>query len=486
MLQIMKEMTKMNIKKLVKGKKVVAIVCNQWGDTGKGKISDCLSAYWADVIARGTGGNNAGHTVIVNGKEKIFHLLPSGITYDSKGKISVLGNGIVIDLKALLKELDELDSENMSYKNLMISKDANVIMPYHIKRDQAKNQSQKKGGIGSTGRGIGPCYTDKIARRGITIEDLYDDDALKKKLLKALEFYPEQKIDVDFLVERLKPYSKRIKPFVKDTVNKMHEFHRKGKKILLEGAHGLLLSVEHGTYPYVTSSDSSLNGTATGVGLSAQDVDLSLGIVKFPFMTRVGAGPFPSELGGRDSEEYCAEESTKIDELNKYGIAYEEKDGEIKYDRKDKKIIEMMNSNDKFIQGVGVRLAAGEYGATTGRPRRIGWTDAIAVKYASGINGKKVVLTKVDCISGAKEFKICYGYGIGKKVYKEFNKDSKFLYKVEQKFKTYKGYGDLKKIKTYNQLPISLKKAINDFEKFTGCEVVAISTGPDKDELIIR
>ena len=169
---------KNQLNRLVKGKKVIAVVCNQWGDTGKGKFSDCFGAYWADIIARGTGGNNAGHTVILKGKEKIFHLLPSGITYSSKGKINVLGNGVVIDLKVLLQEMDELEKQGISYDNLMISKDANIIMPYHITRDLAKDQSQKKGGIGTTGRGIGPCYTDKIARRGIRIEDLYNKEIL--------------------------------------------------------------------------------------------------------------------------------------------------------------------------------------------------------------------------------------------------------------------------------------------------------------------
>lgn len=474
------------LNKLVKGKKIIAIVCNQWGDTGKGKFSDYFSCYWADVIARGTGGNNAGHTVILNGKEKVFHLLPSGISYDKKGKINILGNGMVIDLKVLLQEMDDLKKEGLSYDNLMISKDASVIMPYHIEMDLAKDKSQKNGGIGSTGRGIGPCYTDKIARRGIKIGDLFDEELLRKKLLKIKDFYSGQIIDIDFLIKRLKPYSEKLKPYVKDTVTEIHKFVQQGKKILLEGAQGLLLSVEHGTYPYVTSSDCSVNGTATGVGISSNAIDLVLGIVKFPFMTRVGAGAFPTELGGEKSEKYCSEEgNNKSYELKKYGIPFTIEDREIKYNHNHKKIQEMIKSNDNFVKGIGIRLAAGEYGATTGRPRRIGWTDAVAAKYAVGINGMKFVLTKPDCLKGVS-FKICYGYKKGKESFLDFDKDDKFLRNIKPEYKEYKEYKDIKNVKIYNSLPISLKTAINDFEKFTGGEVVAISNGPDKDDLIVR
>jgi len=474
--------------RLLKGVRVLAIVCNQWGDTGKGKFSDFFSAHWADVIARGTGGNNAGHTIIMNGKEKIFHLLPAGIVYDKVGKISVLGNGMVIDLKVLLQEMQELDEEGLSYKNLMISKDAYVIMPYHIFRDKKKNASQDKGGVGSTGRGIGPCYTDKIARRGICIGDLYDEELLRDKLNKVKEFYPEQRIDVEFLIERLKPYYEKIKPYVRDTVNEMHRFLKQGKKILLEGAQGLLLSIEHGTYPYVTSSDCSVNGTANGVGLSASDVDLTLGVIKFPFMTRVGAGPFPTELGNSVSEKYCAkglEHDIKY-ELSKYGIPFSEEKGRVIYNRDYEIIHKLMKSEDEFEKGVGIRLAAGEYGATTKRPRRVGWTDGVAAKYAVGINGMNFVLTKADCLNGEGTFKVCYGYKKGKEVFTDFNKDGNFLRSVEPIYKEYSAYGKIKGVYDFKKLPASLKQAIKDFERFTGGEVVALSNGPEKDKLIVK
>ncbi len=477
----------MNIEKLVRDSKVIAVVCNQWGDTGKGKIVDYLSEN-VDVIARGTGGNNAGHTVILNGREKIFHLLPTGILKDSQGKKTILGNGMVIDLQALCTEIDELDHEKLSYNNLMISKDASLIMPYHIEMDKAKNQSQKDGGIGSTGRGIGPCYTDKIARRGIFMEDLFNKDKLTKKILRDSEFYSRQKINVEEIIDELDPYISRIKPFVRDTVSEMHKSLRQGKKILLEGAQGLLLSVEHGTYPYVTSSDCSLNGTCSGVGISARVVDLPLGVFKFPFMTRVGAGPFPTELGGRSSEEYCAAgtEHDILFELEKYGVSFTKENGCIKYNHHDPKIIELMNSNDSFTQGVGIRLAAKEYGATTGRPRRTGWTDLISARYAININGPLMVLTKPDSISGIEKFKLGHNYKNGDSIVEDFSKDGEFLKKVIPTFITYKGYRDISSVRKYDELPSSLQTAIRDFENFTGGETVAISVGAEKDAIIFK
>ena len=477
----------MGLDDLLKGVQTVAVVCNQWGDTGKGKFSDYFASHWADVTARGTGGNNAGHTVVVNGNEKIFHLIPAGILNDSRGQVTILGNGMVIDLLVLSHEIEELEAERLTYNHLMISKDANVIMPYHIEIDRAKNQSQKHGGIGSTGRGIGPCYTDKIGRRGIFIEELFDRDRLSRKINAVKKKYSGQKLKInkDEIIESLMPLAERIKPFVTDTISEMHRFMREGKKILLEGAQGLLLSIEHGTYPYVTSSDCSLDGTASGVGLSAKTIDLPLGIVKFPFMTRVGAGPFPTELGGRESELYCAEEGhTKVDELIEHNIPHKITEEGVRYNRFDSSIVSMMNSSREFLQGVGIRLAANEYGATTGRPRRIGWTDAVAAKYAVGINGPLMVLTKPDSISGIKEFKLCFGY----ENMDDFSKDETFLREANPIYQSYNGYNDyeLNEARSYNALPNSLKRAIRDFEKFTSGRVVVISVGADREETIVR
>ena len=476
----------MELERLLKNAQIISVICNQYGDTGKGKFSDYFS-QWADVTARGTGGNNAGHTVVVNGKERIFHLIPAGIANDSNGKTTILGNGMVIDIQSLCNKLNQLESEGLSYNNLMISRDAHVVMPYHVARDQARDKSQKAGGIGSTGRGIGPCYTDKVGRRGIVIGDLYDKSLLSKRINRVSKFYPEQKINVEDIIEQLAPFSKRIAPFVRDTVSEMHNLRDKGKKILIEGAQGLFLSIEHGTYPYVTCSDCSLNGTASGVGLSAKMVDLPFGIIKFPFMTRVGAGPFPTEFGGSRSEEYCAEEGhTRKDELIQYGIPHQIDGKEIKYDKKDPKIIEMLASTDPFIQGIGIRLTAGEYGATTGRPRRVGWTDAVSAKYAVGVNGPLMILTKTDCLSGVQEFKIAYSYSNGENTVTNFSRDANSLRKMNPNYISYKGYGDIKSIREYNHLPESLRASIEDFERFTRGKIAIVSTGADREETIIR
>lgn len=491
-----------NLEKLVENKKVIAVLCNQFGDTGKGKFSDYFSD-WADVIARGTGGNNAGHTVYINGKEKIFHLIPVGIIHDSEGKINILGNGMVIDLEILCQELEELKKENFTFKNLMISKDAHVIMPYHINRDLLNKT------IGTTGRGVGPCYTDKIARRGITIEDVYDKLKLSRKIEDILKFYPEQKIEPDIIIEKLTCHAEKIRPFVRDTIKEMHKFLSQDQKILIESAQGLLLSIEHGTYPYVTSSDCSINGSANGIGISAKYIDLSLGLIKFPFMTRVGGGPFPTEIGGLDSEDYCAKGiehnifyeakeylKMEIDLENIRKLQKEKKIEEIKKHKENtynyiknnkEKILNLMNSENPFSQGVGIRLAALEYGATTGRPRRIGWTDAVAAKYSVRINGPLFILTKTDCLRGIDNFNICYGYGnVPEEDKKNFKKDERFLRSISPEYKLYNGYNDISDIRDFDKLPEVLKTAISDFEGFTGGNVQMISVGPEKDQTIMR
>jgi len=511
----------MSLDELTKDKKVISILCNQFGDTGKGKFSDFFADCWADVIARGTGGNNAGHTVYINGKEKVFHLLPTGIIYDSEGKKNILGNGMVIDLEVLCQELEELEKENFSFNNLMISNNAHVIMPYHVERDkQDKN-------LGTTRRGIGPCYTDKIARRGITIEDIHDKLKLSRKIEDISEFYPEQKIEPDIIIEKLTNYSEKIKPFVRDTVKEMHKFIAQGQKILIEGAQGLLLSIEHGTYPYVTSSDCSINGTANGVGLSAKHIDLSLGLIKFPFMTRVGTGPFPTEIGGLKSEEYCSKGTDhdifyEVSEFLKMEIdlkeirdaqSYLEKKVDLQYNgisgnpreikknmlkkfkeeahdyikNNKEKVLELIHSDDLFLQGVGIRLSALEYGATTGRPRRIGWTDAVMAKYAANINGPYFILTKTDCLEGVNNFNICTEYGsVPEEDKKSFRKDEKFLRSLSPLYTNYKGYGSIRDIKNFDDLPQQLKSAISNFEEFTKGNVVIVSIGPEKDQTILK
>jgi len=465
------------LERLLGNAQIVAIVCNQYGDTGKGKFSDVLAQEWADVVARGTGGANAGHTVFIEGKPHAFHLLPAGITYDSRGLVTILGNGMVIDPHALIEEIDEWTNLGGTHKNLMISEDANVVMRYHIAFDRAKNQSQKEGGIGSTGRGMGPAYTDKIARRGIVMRDLLDKDTLAQKIKNALPFYPEQEIDVGSIMAEMQPVAERLGPLLRNTAKEMHVMVRRGKRIVLEGAQGLLLSVEHGVPPYVTSSDCSVNGTASGVGISAKAVDLVLGICKFPLMTRVGGGPFPTELGGKKSEDYCAQTDSDGKPTHRREVEL----AACPYWR------ELMNSGDSFLQGIGMRIAAGEYGATTGRPRRVGWTDAVAARYAVGINGPmKLVLTKVDAVAGIKQFKIAYAYLIPSCApATSFSRDAGLLRGCSADCRVYPGYGDIRKARTYGELPSGLRNAIRDFEKFAGSQVGVVSVGPEAHQTII-
>jgi adenylosuccinate synthase len=481
----------MGLLDLLKDVKTVGIICLQYGDSGKGKFSDLIAAQWADVIARGTGGNNAGHTVYLNGQEFAFHLIPAGITYDKEGKINILGNGMVINPQSLCWELDVLDRMGITYNHLLVSKDAHALLPFQVELDMAKNKSQEKGGIGSTGRGIGPCYTDKVARRGITIEDLLDKDALAIKLQRIIntKAYPEGAINIEQIVGCVMPYAERIRPFVADTVSLMHQYMREHRRICLEGAQGLLLSIEHGTYPFVTSSDCSINGTTSGVGLSAGAIDLTLGLVKFPFMTRVGGGPFPTEFGGHQSEIYCGkDEGNKMaDELAKHEIPSTQVDGKIKYDLNHPKIIEMMNSSDPFIQGIGIRLAAKEYGASTGRPRRTGWTDGVAARYAVGINAPlKLVLTKPDSVAGLKEFQVAYEYKDNGAQTSEFRKDEAFLRRVVPEYLKYDGYSSIEGETNYESLPRELKQAIGHFESFVGAPAAVISTGPEQSQTIVR
>jgi adenylosuccinate synthase len=474
----------MSISRVIKDAQIVAIVCNQWGDTGKGKFADFFAAHWADVIARGTGGNNAGHTVVVNDTQRIFHLLPTGIIHDGAGKVNILGNGMVIDIKVLCREMDAISAEGLSHDNLMIAEEAHVIMPYHIGRDKTKFTSLSKGGIGSTGRGIGPCYTDRVARRGIFIRDLFDKRVLRKKIEHVTEYYAEIEVDADAIISEMQPYIDRIRPYVRDTITEIHNFKSQGKKILLEGAQGLLLSIDYGTYPYVTSSDSSINGTAQGTGLSPRDIDLTLGVVKFPYMTRVGGGPFPTELGGPKSEKYCAQglEHDNGYELEQAGVPFKKSDGRFKYDHRHPNIIKLMNSDDHFEQGVGIRLSGAEYGATTARPRRVGWTDLMALKYAVRTNGPDILLTKVDVLQGAKTIKLCDGYeGVG-----PYRPNADLLCEAKPHYKSFPGFDeDLRLLNDRAELPKGLEQSIAFMEEFTGARVRIISTGPDRSQTIV-
>src|SRR5512135_765259 len=353
----------------------IVVVGTQWGDEGKGKIVDLLTAE-ADVVVRYQGGNNAGHTVVIGGQQHILHLIPSGILH--VGKKCVIGNGVVIDPASILEEMDGLVAKGLNLDgHLMISKNAHVIMPYHKALDGASEGRKGGGKIGTTGRGIGPCYVDKMGRSGVRMSDLVDPARLKEKvahnvaeanlILKAI--YGKEGSDPDKVYEEYAAYGKRLAPFVGDTSLFLDKSYRENKDILFEGAQGTMLDVDHGTYPFVTSSSSTAGGACTGTGFGPTKIDGVLGVVK-AYTTRVGAGPFPTEL------------TDKVGDL---------------------------------IQSRGR-----EFGATTGRRRRCGWFDSVVVRYAARINGLTgLCLTKLDVLDECVKLHICNAYKYKGEVLKE-------------------------------------------------------------------
>lgn len=494
---------------ILDNKQVIAVVCNQWGDTGKGKFVDYF-ADWADVIARGTGGANAGHTITVNDKVFIFHLIPSGILYDTQGKINIIGRGVVLDPFVLIEELDILKKEGINVKNLRISHEAPLILPHHLLIDRYTDSVQK---LGTTGRGIGICYGDYVMRQGLFVNDMQNPDAFKEKLSKYIAskqhilaamdkeiakkilshehllngtlWDEKELINPKKVIELYtKDYAKRVGPYVTNTSRLLKNMHAQGKHILLEGAQGTLLSIDYGTTRYQTSSDATIEGLTKGVGLKEQQVDYIFGITKSFYMTRVGNGPFPTEFGGKKSETYCIEGHTKQEEKEKY----------------ENKIPALLASKDEFLKGIGIRLIANEYGATTGRTRRCGWLDLVALKYSMEINGKHLTLTKVDVLTGIPKIRLCIGYTYkGKKMNYEgktlrpgqkldtFPRFSDILYSCTPTYKEFDGWKeDISGIKTYEKLPHQIKTIVEYMEKFTGGTVDVISVGPDRKETIFR
>jgi adenylosuccinate synthase len=492
--------------KLLSNVKTLAIVCNQWGDTGKGKFVDYF-AEWADIIARGTGGANAGHTIIIGDKEYIFHLVPSGILYDKEGKVNIIGTGAAIDPRVVSEELDILKREGLTFQNLKISKDAKLVMPQHLLVDRAKERSLE-GKIGTTGRGIGPAYVDHYDRVGLRVNDILNPSLFREKLKKNIEgkmlmlrsidkavlkeimqhehlgngkFYDDANVfNFEALLEAYLEYGKLLHSMIADT-DKIVRDAKGVKNILLEGAQGNLLSVDIGTYPFVTASDCSVRGLAKGVGLTDSDVDLTLGIVKAPYMTRVGEGPFPTELGGEKSAKWCGTKGiTKQTEKEQYPDASTE-------------------DTDEFIQGIALRKAGGEYGATTGRPRRTGWLDLPILKYSMITSGSHVILTKIDVLDAVKEIKICHAYTYNGPDYVSGEKtlktgdiidtaiiESEVLSHCSPLYTTFPGWLEKTSDKlSYEELPEKLKTILNFIKEKTGAVIDIVSIGPDRDQTII-
>ncbi|MDR3665891.1 MAG: adenylosuccinate synthase [Ignavibacteriaceae bacterium] len=414
---------------------VTILVGSQWGDEGKGKIVDILSEKF-DIVARYQGGANAGHTVEIGEKKYVLHLIPSGIL--RKNCICVIGNGVVIDPNALLEEIDLLESNGINVEGrLLISHNAHLIMPYHKLLDSINEKGEDK--IGTTGKGIGPCYIDKYARKGIRIVDLQNKRILEDKIRLNMKekndllrkMYELEGLDVEQIIKTYMQFDKRIDKYIKDIPVYLNNAIKEGKSILLEGAQGALLDVDHGTYPYVTSSNPTSGGACTGTGIPPNKIDTVVGIVK-AYTTRVGMGPFPTEL--IDSE------------------------------------------------GETLRKAGAEFGATTGRPRRCGWFDAPLVKYSSAINGiNYAALTKLDVLSNFKEIKVCINYRYKGKILKSFPTDVERLTSVEPIYETLPGWSsDISTCTSFEALPGEAKNYLKYISDTSGIKINIISIGPKR------
>ena len=421
----------------------IVVIGTQWGDEGKGKVIDFLTEH-ADIIVRFQGGNNAGHTVVVKDKTVILHLIPSGILHPQKR--CIISNGVVIDPKELLNEIELLQSEGFILNNdsLLISEGAHLVMPYHKRIDIARENLKCGKKIGTTGRGIGPTYEDKARRTGIRVIDLLEEDVFHEKLkanLKEKNFYlihylKEKEFKTEEIYEEYLDFAKKIKEYVVDTSVILNKEIENGKNILFEGAQGSFLDVDHGTYPFVTSSNTVAAGACTGAGIGPTKIDSVIGISK-AYTTRVGNGPFPTEL------------------------------------------------NNEL--GESLRAKGNEYGATTGRPRRCGWFDSVMVKHAIRVNGiNGLGITKLDVLSDFSKIMICTGYRYKSGVCSSIPSSVSKLEECQPIYEEMDGWGlDISKIRKYNRLPDNARRYIERVEELVGTEVILISVGSRRDETIV-
>lgn len=419
------------------------VVGLQYGDEGKGKITDVLSGK-SDYVVRYQGGDNAGHTVYVGDEKFVLHLLPSGVL-QCKGKC-IIANGVVVNPKSFIKEIEQLESKGMRTDHVFISRRAHVIMPYHIKLDTYREEEQGGTEIGTTKKGIGPCYEDKIARVGIRMVDLLNPDVLREKIEKNLrvknslfeKYFNKPVMDIDEIYDEFVAIGEKLKDRIVDTEVELNEAIKEGKNVLFEGAQALMLDVDFGTYPYVTSSSPSTGGVCAGAGVPPTALENLIGVSK-AYTTRVGHGPFPSEL-----------------------------DNEL---------------------GEQIRKVGNEFGATTGRPRRTGWLDLVSLKHACMINGiNNLVITKLDVLTGIKPLKIVTKYMTEDgKIIDYFTSSTTKLYKYEPIYEELAGWDeDISHARLYDDLPENAKKYIEFIENYLGINVYLVSVGPERSQNIIR
>ncbi|WP_053368603.1 adenylosuccinate synthase [Bacillus sp. FJAT-27245] len=416
----------------------VVVVGTQWGDEGKGKITDFLSEN-AEVIARYQGGNNAGHTIKFNGVTYKLHLIPSGIFY--KDKICVIGNGMVVDPKALIKELEYLHGEGVSTDNLRISNRAHVILPYHLKLDEVEEERKGANKIGTTKKGIGPAYMDKAARVGIRIADLLDRELFEEKLTRNLEeknrlfekIYETQGFTVEEILDEYYGYGQQIKKYVCDTSVVLNDALDKGRRVLFEGAQGVMLDIDQGTYPFVTSSNPVAGGVTIGSGVGPTKITNIVGVSK-AYTTRVGDGPFPTELNNEVGDQ--------------------------------------------------IREVGREYGTTTGRPRRVGWFDSVVVRHARRVSGiTDLSLNSIDVLSGLETVKICAAYRYKGEIIEEFPASLKVLAECEPVYEEFPGWTeDITGCKSLGELPENARHYLERLSQLTGIPLAIFSVGPDRSQ----
>jgi adenylosuccinate synthase len=421
----------------------VVVVGAQWGDEGKGKIVDRFTEF-ADVVARYQGGNNAGHTLVVGGEKTVLHLIPAGVLH--KGKTCIIGNGVVVDPTVFMMEIDRLKQKGYLKDDgqLLLSLDAHVIMPWHKAVDLAREQAMGSGKIGTTGRGIGPTYEDKVARRGIRVRDLLDPAKLARKVKERLPAVEEElrrlgadaKLDADAITAEYAALGKRLAVYAKDASRVLHGLIQDKRSVLFEGAQGTMLDVDHGTYPFVTSSNTVAANAATGTGVGPTAIDEVIGIAK-AYSTRVGGGPYPTE--------------------------------------------------QKNAVGEELRRIGQEFGATTGRPRRTGWFDAVAMRYAARVNGLDgLAIMKLDVLSGFPELKVAVAYRLDGKTLDEMPGDPEDLERCEAVYETLPGWNEpLSGVRAWDGLPKAAQSYLKRLEVLTGVPIIAVSVGPDREETIL-
>lgn len=421
----------------------IVVIGTQWGDEGKGKLVDLYTEH-ADAIVRFQGGSNAGHTVVVGEKKTILHQIPSGILHP--GKTCIIGNGVVLNLEGLLEEMEELKAQGyfQNERQLLISEEAHVVFPYHRLIDIGMESKRGTKKIGTTGRGIGPTYTDKVARTGIRVIDLFDEEAVREKLTKNLAdknpylsgVLGQQELDVEAVWEQCSALAQKVKPYATNTSAVIYRLIREGKRVLFEGAQGTMLDLDHGTYPYVTSSNTVAGAACTGSGIGPTAIDKVVGVVK-AYTTRVGEGPFPTE------------------QRNEVGA---------------------------LLQDRGK-----EFGATTGRPRRCGWMDTVVVRHSSRVNGlTSMALTKLDVLTGLEKIKVCRAYSLDGKEVTDLPSSIEVLDRCEPVYEEVKGWDQpLSDLRSYREMPASTKDYLGLLEDLIGLKFILISVGVKRDETIV-